>query len=154
MHWSIRSVLIWMIIAAVLSAVAIRLWAFSAFLLTFLIPAAYLLHIRVPESNLRRISYASCFFISLIPMYIASLGPVTFLQTIYLLRPEKESEWVETIDKSFFALANSVNSKIPNSIFEFPVPNYRGEWFLYGTWYLNSRRRVRSTSLPQKAISS
>ncbi len=154
MHWSIRSLLIWMMIAAVLCALATRLWAFSAFLLTILIPAAYLLHIRVPESNLRRIPYASGFFISLIPLYIASLGPITFLQTIFLMRPEKESEWVDTIDKSLFALANSVNSQIPNSIFELPVPNYCGEWFLYGGWYLTSSHKVRSMSLPQKAISS
>ena len=42
-----------MVIAAILCAIAIRLWAFSTFLITMSIPAAYASHFRVPHCSVR-----------------------------------------------------------------------------------------------------
>lgn len=142
MRWSIRSLLIWMGALAILLVAMRRLPALAIFLLAIAIPAAVLLHVRLPRDTRRRILFAACLTLSLLPLYFAAMGPLYFLYAGYESRPESEAEWLVTIETTIFAPANWIYEKCPFSVYEFIARRYYGEWMMYGHWYFDTTKQI------------
>jgi len=133
MRYSVRSIIGWTVVIAILIAMMKDYCPFAIFILSLVFPVVIACHVRLPHPTIGRVFYMVCFLIAFTPFYFALMGPLYFFYG--LVGRSSKLAFLESIDNVFFAPVHWVFRILPFDYWLIFVKDYLGAWMVYGGWF-------------------